>query len=742
MKNRKFVKFLISIFILGFIVSVNNASAHEIKNHVFLTDKIVKFYNQNFPNNKISDELKNYVVGGTRREDDASRWMNHFYDPVYNRGLIDSGLGTWQMSKYLAQDGKNQNSLTYKVSAIIASTLTATQKLKISELLSEADFNWQLVMPDYWPRFSTKFVQYGAGVVNLFFQEAEKAKNNPNFIKTESKSFLGKIINTTKSLYSQTSTAINNIISSVNNFVSNIVNKNQGNLLSSQMINVVEPIINTTKEIEKVKNSASVILDETKINVSNINTNTTAVKIENNINFKVFENIRINEANQLEQSKQAAVERMELEQITAQSEQIEVKAEIQPIVFRYSGGGASASVSGGDNSGSVSGVSGGGSNSISSDGSPQNYPKILITEIQLSPISNRFIELYNPNNSEIDLTNWYIHRKTQTGSIFSSLVSKTYFNNKTIAPRGYFLISREDMSGADIVLSSLTLTNSNVIQLKNPNGEVSDKVGWGEASDCEGSCIINPADSQSIQRRFQDNAFIDDGDNANDFEIQICPSPKAQSAECAQEEEQVKEEVEEQVEKNEEVNNAHLVISEIYPDKTGNNFDFVEIYNPSDNPVSLASYSLKKQSMSATTTSPLANFSTSHTIAAKSFFLIGLDNYGSSSYAIADKLNSSYFLPTSGSEAINIILMDGETIIDQINYNPSNLLDGQSLERKAFSTSTVDLMSSGGEHRFSGNGYDSDSDSDFILRSVSEPQNSQNFPEPRNALTIPQNFTI
>ena len=158
--------------------------------------------------------------------------------------------------------------------------------------------------------------------------------------------------------------------------------------------------------------------------------------------------------------------------------------------------------------------------------------KILISEIQISPVGNRFIELYNPNDSAVDLTNWYLQRKTQAGASFSSLVSKTYFEGKSIAARGYFLISREALPAADIVLDSLTLTESNSIQFKNSNGDVIDKAGWGGASDCEGVCTSAMIDDQSIQRKIQNNEFIDTDNNADDFEIQNCPSPKSRSGIC------------------------------------------------------------------------------------------------------------------------------------------------------------------------------------------------------------------
>ena len=70
---------------------------------------------------------------------------------------------------------------------------------------------------------------------------------------------------------------------------------------------------------------------------------------------------------------------------------------------------------------------------------------VVINEIQISPINERFIELYNPDNSDTDLTGWYIQRKTATGASFSSLVTSTQLNNKIIKSKGYFLISRSQL---------------------------------------------------------------------------------------------------------------------------------------------------------------------------------------------------------------------------------------------------------------------------------------------------------
>lgn len=159
--------------------------------------------------------------------------------------------------------------------------------------------------------------------------------------------------------------------------------------------------------------------------------------------------------------------------------------------------------------------------------------RALITEIQISPTSARFIELYNPTDYDIDLTNWYIQRKTATRDSFDSLVSKTHFENKIIAPNSFFIIARENITNAHIVLPTLTLTHSNTIQLKNNNREIIDKIGWGSVLDFENMPFpVNIDAGQSIHRKRQNNIFIDTDNNAEDFKLLMCPTPLDYSRDC------------------------------------------------------------------------------------------------------------------------------------------------------------------------------------------------------------------
>lgn len=161
-----------------------------------------------------------------------------------------------------------------------------------------------------------------------------------------------------------------------------------------------------------------------------------------------------------------------------------------------------------------------------SSGEKQNYKpsdqevKILISEIQISPIKERFIELYNPNSADVDLSGWYIQRKTESASSWNSFVSSTRLKGKTIKAKSHFLIA-SSLEKADIVFK-MTLTQNNSLVLKNHKRKIIDLVGWGERSqEFEKSPALNPEIQKSIQRKRDQKTgdYKDSGNNALDFII-------------------------------------------------------------------------------------------------------------------------------------------------------------------------------------------------------------------------------
>ena len=720
MENIKFIKFLISILIFNFTFFIfsGNALAYELGPHAFLTDEIIKFYNQNFSAQRISDELKDYLIDGSRREDDPPRWMNHYYDPVYNRGLsydpaIDPliNLGTWQKSKEWAQDNENQNSLTYKVSATIASILTAIQQKKIDAISTETDFTWQraikfyvdgerekamfllghiihltedkavpdhtrndahpgdspyekytaqfslnnpdknlekrligkipiilnnldsyfddlgkysnnnfyskdtigmqsgyvlpepdyfeiledgrsygmhiekefgdypivmgrgllevkreellnrpLIMSAYWSRLSTKSVQYGAGVINLFFQEVEKAKNDPNFAKTKEKSFFGQLVDSTKSFFAQIGGFFSVSSDNNQNFqpadeISLNQTENQNNILPtsispSQNTNQIQNI-NQTQNAEQTQNNRQQLL----------------VQIQN-----------------------------QLDLIKIQAEQLAQEANQPQIAFSGSGGGA---------------------------------PVIL----------------------------------SATGGGTSTSENSTTENQQT----------------------------------ENQNSQQ------------------NSTSTQEIS-----------GQNATSTPITA----------------------------------NHIVISEIQIEGSNPDDEFIELYNPTDQIILLADYSIQYLSGKATSTEKIGNtkknFKNDAQIAANSFYLL-LNNSATST--LLEKSDMTYSFSLSGNQNGALVFLvksnkpisnpNDENIVDYIAYGNVALESistttmpeaGQSLERRA--NQNENCVSSYGENEFLGNSCDSDSPADFEVRQTPNPQNSQSFPEPRTNPTTPQNFTI
>ena len=135
--------------LLGFVFSATSVGAYSVDTHAHLTDVAFEFYNEHFSGQKIPENYRNFLIDGARREDDAPRWMNHFYDPVHNKGLTAEGASGWVASKIWAEAGNEQNEGKYKVSATIASILRAFEQKKISELTTESNFEWRQAIQYY-----------------------------------------------------------------------------------------------------------------------------------------------------------------------------------------------------------------------------------------------------------------------------------------------------------------------------------------------------------------------------------------------------------------------------------------------------------------------------------------------------------------------------------------------------------------------------------------------------------------
>ncbi|MDO8464228.1 MAG: lamin tail domain-containing protein, partial [Gallionella sp.] len=463
--------------------------------------------------------------------------------------------------------------------------------------------------------------------------------------------------------------------------------------------------------------------------------------------------------------------------------------------------------------------------------------KILISEVQITggtgKTDNDFIELYNSNDSRVNLKGYRLVKRTKTGTTDTSI--KSWTDNAYIEAKSFYLWANSeytDISVAPDITTSGSLANDNGVALRfgaEDTGTIIDSAAWGAAENSfigTGVFSQNPGVGQGIQRIRSTSSgqeiFIDTDNNAADFEIQNCPSPKAQSASCqsaAADTNQAPsaffvfstttpktgEEIifnaasstdpdgnialydwnfgdnqlasstqattthsyllagnynasltvfdnlnatstyilpllvaSSTIQQDEEL--RHILISEIMPSAGEGKSDeeFVELYNPNNTAVDLTGYSLRKKTSAATTSStPLVsaiNFS-GKIIPAKGFLLISSLNYSASSTADLIYSSASYGLASDNDQAVFLRNSVGETA-DEVYY--VSISDGKSLERKALSSSIC--VSAQGVGEFLGNGCDADNLNDFEIRNTPNPQNKNNFSEPRTKPATVINF--
>ena len=188
----------------------------------------------------------------------------------------------------------------------------------------------------------------------------------------------------------------------------------------------------------------------------------------------------------------------------------------------------------------------GGSSSTAQTEQVSPSANILITEIQIENASsktNDFIELYNPNTQEIDISQWSI-QKTYCNS--TTTYKKNFEAEDKIPAKGYFLIvysnstNQDLLNLADMTHATFGLAENNTVYLvtnqeKIENAsdpDIIDMVGFGidiiefENLPAEGTPALNPPPDRSLGRKWLTTTenYIDTNNNQEDFELQD-PTP-------------------------------------------------------------------------------------------------------------------------------------------------------------------------------------------------------------------------
>lgn len=147
MKFKHMNKNLIAILgglILASILFLGNSLAYDDKTtHPDLTREIISFYELSI-GKKFTDEQKQWIIQGSIDEDFAPRWLNHFYDPIFERGLQTPTVG---VNGYLAKSWAQYSSYQTINPANIGNLWTGNGPVISGSW--HGDFSYETAIKDY-----------------------------------------------------------------------------------------------------------------------------------------------------------------------------------------------------------------------------------------------------------------------------------------------------------------------------------------------------------------------------------------------------------------------------------------------------------------------------------------------------------------------------------------------------------------------------------------------------------------
>jgi len=254
---------------------------------------------------------------------------------------------------------------------------------------------------------------------------------------------------------------------------------------------------------------------------------------------------------------------------------------------------------------------------------------IVISEIQITggvgKTENDFIELYNPTSAGINLKGYRLVKRTKTGISDTSI--KSWTSDVYIPANRYYLWANSnymDISVSPDATTTGTISPDNGVALRfgaANTGEIVDSIGWGEAQNAfvetAAFQITNQNVYQSIQRKFQDNNYVDTDNNSVDFFIQENPNPQNSGAaavpplpsppaeEPATPPESAQNETATSTPSNpplpplqggQKINLGDVVINEFVSDPADGEVEWIELYNTTGQEIDLSGWTIEEGS--------------------------------------------------------------------------------------------------------------------------------------------------
>ncbi|MDO8555490.1 MAG: lamin tail domain-containing protein, partial [bacterium] len=140
-------KFALIVFVLfGSVFPVQAVFGYnDTTTHPALTNSTADFYNLYFTQ-KMSSQEKEWLISGSIQEDTPPRWINHFYDPVYNQGWTGE-----HSSDFVSQDLMRKFSDVFfsRESAVSAINWAHNQELQEKYKLYKGNQTWEKAIYEY-----------------------------------------------------------------------------------------------------------------------------------------------------------------------------------------------------------------------------------------------------------------------------------------------------------------------------------------------------------------------------------------------------------------------------------------------------------------------------------------------------------------------------------------------------------------------------------------------------------------
>lgn len=193
----------------------------------------------------------------------------------------------------------------------------------------------------------------------------------------------------------------------------------------------------------------------------------------------------------------------------------------------------------------------------------------------------------------------------------------------------------------------------------------------------------------------------------------------------------------------------HLVISEVQITGVPADDEFVEIYNPTNNPVDVTGWRLSRKTASGAQQYNLLTPFPSLVIPAHGYLLVVSPEYNATSHSgVTGDIPYSTTQHLADNNTIILYSDAGITVVDKVGLGTAtdregtaiaNPTTGGSIERKSSEFSTPTTLSAGGVEEHAGNGYDDDNNNanDFVIQPTPNPQNSSSPIENDPPLTEP-----